>query len=130
MRMPATGMSATPRTGTSPVSSSAPTTGSTPGPIGTAAQRQVRLAAMRRPAVHTATANISATNPRSGATERTTQPMSRETAASWAAARTPATRISRDRPSEAHAATAAARTNRTARTTPRVTETGSNTRQR
>lgn len=116
-----------PRTSTSPVSSSSTTTGTTPAPIGTAAHHQVRLRVIRRPAVRTATTYISATNPSSGGSERTTQPMSRETAASWTAARSPASRISRDRPSEASAATATAATSSRARTTPSVMSTGSST---
>lgn len=127
MRIPVTGISVIPRSGSSPVSSSATTTGTTPAPIGSAAHHQVRLGVTRRPAVRTATANITARKPSRDPRECTTQPMSRETAASWTAARSPATTISRDRPSEAHAATAAVHTRRTASTRPSVGVTGNST---
>lgn len=128
MRMPVTGISAMPRSGRSPVSRSATTTGTTPAAIGRAAHHQVRLGVIRRPAVRTAATNISSRKPSRSPGERTTQPMSRETAASWAAARTPATAISRDRPSDAQAATAVADTRSTASTPPSAGLTGSSTR--
>lgn len=103
-------------------------TGATPAAIGSAAHHQVRFAVIRRPAVRTATAYISATKPSSAGSERTTQPMSTETAASWTAARSPARTISRERPSEATPATTAAAASSRARTTPSVMLTGSSTR--
>lgn len=128
MRMPVTGISAMPRTGTSPVSNSTATTGTTPAPIGTATHHRLRLSVTRRPAVHTATPNIKAMNANVGANAWTTQPMSEETAASWTAARSPARTMWRDRPSEANAAMPAATASSRASTTPSVMLTGSSTR--
>lgn len=79
----------------------------------------------RRPAVRTATANISRTNSADHQSEPTTQVITSATAASCAAARSPARSTAWPCPSRPHPATATAAASSTATTTPSRGVTGS-----
>jgi hypothetical protein len=103
IRMPATGTTATPSSGTVPLASTIAVTGNAPPATASPALRtRFPLAADRsgrpvaRPAAVTAaTASMSATNATAPASEDTNASSSTETAASCSVARTAATRIGR-----------------------------------